>query len=327
MPVRGAVVKFSEDGKTIASGGLVRWVDPTGKRKPATVLADGVALGCEDLIAISDTDSGKLIFQLRDCGKSVAFSRNGRYLLSAPGSELHYQYSKGAGELWNYADNDNSPLLWNVAETKPIHHLALLKATVVDISPDKRHAVTGHNNGDIVLWDLEKNPDADEMQRDWVELADKCQQRALLAMRTLIAYGKSSAAFLKTRVGLKHLLGKEHILRRIGELDADANAAREAATEELTNLGVYAESLLRTALEDKPSLEARRRIERILQAIKGQERPPEETRHLRAVKVLESIGGDDAEQALESLSKGDSLSAVTQEANKALQRLRRRASR
>ena len=81
------------------------------------------------------------------------------------------------------------------------------------------------------------------------------------------------------------------------------------------------EPKLRRALEDKPSLKRRRRLESILAEPK---RPPAEAlRTLRANAVLERIGTPEARRLLEKLATG-AASPETREAQTALRRLKRR---
>ena len=54
------------------------------------------------------------------------------------------------------------------------------------------------------------------------------------------------------------------IARWLRELDDDQFTVREKASEELSQLGKFAEGPLRAALDKSPSLEAQRRIHRLL---------------------------------------------------------------
>jgi hypothetical protein len=77
------------------------------------------------------------------------------------------------------------------------------------------------------------------------------------------------------------------------------------------------------AVRAKLSLEQRRNIEQILDAIQTV-RSPEALRHLRAVEVLERIGGAEAREVLKNLATGMSEARSTQEAQASLKRLARR---
>jgi len=94
---------------------------------------------------------------------------------------------------------------------------------------------------------------------------------------------------------------------------------------ELILLGSAAERALRTTLEEKPSLEVRRRIEVfILPALnlaKTRALAGESLRQVRAVQVLERIGTKEARQVLEEVAKGPVSSRPAEEARAALRRL------
>ncbi|MGH7227479.1 MAG: hypothetical protein ACRELF_30065, partial [Gemmataceae bacterium] len=126
--------------------------------------------------------------------------------------------------------------------------------------------------------------------------------------------------FLKDRLRPAAADGK-HIKELLADLDSDAFEKREAATRELTRLHYRADPMLRRALQDKPSLEMRRRIEAIL--AKPRLPSAEDLRNMRAIAVLERIGTVEARRILEKLAAG-AASPEARAAQVALQRLNRR---
>ena len=76
----------------------------------------------------------------------------------------------------------------------------------------------------------------------------------------------------------------------------------------------------RQALADKPSLEMRKRIDKLLEEIARDRPSAEELRSLRAVQLLEEIGSPEARELLQSLAKGWSEARQTREAKAALKR-------
>src|SRR5262249_51648889 len=111
----------------------------------------------------------------------------------------------------------------------------------------------------------------------------------------------------------------ERVALLVSQLDSDTFAQREKASQSLADLGPAAEAALRAALEKAESLEARRRLGRVLD---GQE--PERRRLGYAVEVLEMIGTPAARGLLVDLAKGASASRLTREARAALDRLAKR---
>jgi hypothetical protein len=110
----------------------------------------------------------------------------------------------------------------------------------------------------------------------------------------------------------------------VGDLDSNQFTVREKAMQALEKLGKVAEPALRTALAARqPSLEIRRRMERILEKLEGPVTAPERLRELRALEVLEQIGSAEARQLLETLAQGAADAPLTQEARTALRRLAR----
>jgi hypothetical protein len=82
-----------------------------------------------------------------------------------------------------------------------------------------------------------------------------------------------------------------------------------------------AEPALKKALAANPALEARRRIQELLENIARRELAPPELQALRGVEVLERIGSPEARAWLTALAKGDPISRATREAGAALQRM------
>jgi hypothetical protein len=109
----------------------------------------------------------------------------------------------------------------------------------------------------------------------------------------------------------------------LADLDSNAFETRETASRELTRLGERAETAMRRALKNRPSLEARRRIEDLLNKLEPRSPTRETLQALRAIEVLEHIGTLAARRCLEALAKGAMDAPQTCAASGALKRLRR----
>jgi hypothetical protein len=107
------------------------------------------------------------------------------------------------------------------------------------------------------------------------------------------------------------------------ELEDAEFARRETARRRLAQLGELAETALKEALQKRPSLEMRRRIEKLL-AEPRRVTEPEARRGLRAVRVMEHSGTPPARELLATMARGAADARVTQEAKAALERLKRR---
>ncbi len=105
----------------------------------------------------------------------------------------------------------------------------------------------------------------------------------------------------------------------ITDLDQERFDVRERAVRELEKLGEHAEPAVPVALAGKPSLDARRRLEGLLNRPEGARLSAETVRQIRAVEVLESIGGLEAERVLNKLAAGPPEWRLTQEARAAVE--------
>jgi hypothetical protein len=115
----------------------------------------------------------------------------------------------------------------------------------------------------------------------------------------------------------------DDLRRLIADLDAPRFASREAAQKRLAELGELAEAALWSALVDWPSAERRHRIVGLLEGSRLV-RSADVRRQLRAVRLLESVGNDEARRLLEAMTKGAPSARATAEATTALGRLKRR---
>ncbi len=96
------------------------------------------------------------------------------------------------------------------------------------------------------------------------------------------------------------------------DLENDSFTVRDKAEKELANRGATIEPALRKALEGKPDLEKRQRIEAVLEKITTTS--GEHLRALRALEALENINTPEARRLLKALSHGVSQAWLTEEA-------------
>lgn len=115
-----------------------------------------------------------------------------------------------------------------------------------------------------------------------------------------------------------------HVVRLIADLDSEEFTVRQKARAELRRLGERAEAELRKALNGKPTLEARKRIEELLESISASYRSPQKLREFRALEVLEHIGTSEAQAVLRTLADGAAEASLTCEAKASLRRLSER---
>jgi hypothetical protein len=104
----------------------------------------------------------------------------------------------------------------------------------------------------------------EQFQSAWNQLASVNQAEAYAGI-TILATAKQTVPFLIERLQPATPADAAKIARLIEDLDSNAFAKRQKAATELEKIGPPAEPALRKALESKPALELRRRVESILE--------------------------------------------------------------
>jgi WD40 repeat protein len=293
---------FSPDGRTLALGGGL----PGRSNQPGEV-------------HLWEAATGKALRRLeghRDQIRSLAFSADGRMLAT--------------GSL------DQTIRLWEVATGGERRRFQNQKQSItgVSLSPDGRLlASAGWGDTSALVWDLTgrfrdgqfqtRHLSAVKLDRCWNDLAHSDAARAYESICALIGSPKETIAFLKNHLQPVTAAEPMRVKPLLAALDSDKFAERDKAMTELEQLGLGVEMALREALNAKPSLEVRQRIESILDRLADGTR----LRFLRALEVLEHIATPEARQVLETLSQGTAELWPAQEAKASLARLaRRRAS-
>lgn len=194
-------------------------------------------------------------------------------------------------------------------------------------SPDSRRLVSTAGNVALV-WDVEAVR-ADpapapltraELQACWRDLGDQRAVHAAQALTRLVRSAESATPFLCGELAKLKLVSPKQVERWIAELDDDDFDVRERATRSLHDCG--ARLTLEKALNAPPSLEAKRRIERLLEDIKGL--PANWLRMRRGVEALELIGDARACEAFRHLAKQGLDPELRQLAAQSVLRLQRR---
>jgi len=162
-----------------------------------------------------------------------------------------------------------------------------------------------------------------ELKAAWDALAGKDGGDAGGAIRRLVGAGDQAVGLLTERLRAVPRADPGQVARWLRELDSADFGRRQRATAELEKLEEQVEPELRTLLHGKPSLEVRRRAERLLARLERES--PGRLRELRAVEVLENLDTPEARGLLEMLTEGAPKAWLTREAKAALGRLTRRS--
>jgi WD40 repeat protein len=275
--------------------------------------------GYDKTVRLWELASGKTVFKLTtgpNWLQRMAFSPDGR-LLAAP----------------CLSHDKPCPIgLWDLTTGMEVHRFKGHRADFefLAISPDGSRLASGLENGTVLIWDLAPVQKAirrgpaklrtDDRPRRWADLASLDALQAYRAVWALTDCGDQAVDLIQ-----QHLRPARTDARRLKELianlDSRSFAIRQAAVRELEQLGELAEPALRHVLATGPSLEARRRIEPLLD-YQRLHLNPETLRRIRAVWVLENIRTSRARKVLQALASGEATARLTQEAANALKRLK-----
>jgi hypothetical protein len=196
------------------------------------------------------------------------------------------------------------------------------------LSRDGRYLATARADSSMLLWDLgpprprrKEKLDAATIRKLWTDLAGTDAIRAQKAVRRLTCEPDSVLPFVRTNL---KPIADERFPRLLADLDSDRFAVRDAAFRELKRLGLRAEPALRLALQNRPNLEMRRRVEKLLARLGPENTRPDVLRAVRALQVLEQFPSPGAQKLLDKLAAGAPAARLTKEARAAVARRARR---
>jgi hypothetical protein len=187
-----------------------------------------------------------------------------------------------------------------------------------------------------MLWDVRGRSDGQprpdrlsrtDLENHWAALAGEDAAKAYESIWDLAAAPRLTVPFLDERLrSPSRKADSRQIELWITDLDSNQFAARQKAAQALEQLADPAEPALRKALTGRPTLEARRRLEQLLD--KHEQRTRLETlRRLRAIAVLETIATAEAKRLLERLTEGNWTARVRDDAKASLERLAKRSAK
>jgi RNA polymerase sigma factor (sigma-70 family) len=308
-------IAFTPDGQTVAArgkdGSVLLWDVATGKLRRQLKRPDPVE------------QAGDRLYQ-----SYVAFAPRGEMVAvaGAPPSRGRVKHQVKGG--LSLLDARTGKLLHSFSEA------GRSDFTSVAFSPDGTllaaadHKLSG---GAVHVWGLRtgavagkpgerKRLTAKQQDLLWTALASPEDRTAFRASFFLGAAPADTLLLLEKRLDPVPVLTSKRLDRLLKALDSENFKTREAATEELEQIGQAITPALREVLASTPSPEVRRRVQRILAR---QSRGPgaAEQRALRAVNLLEEMGGPRARTLRKRLARGAGEARLTRKARVALERM------
>jgi hypothetical protein len=214
-------------------------------------------------------------------------------------------------------------------------HQGYVRCLRLHTSADRPLLISGSDDSTTLVWDLaavmgelgRSTPRLAEQEQVqlWADLGAEDAAAMHRASWVLTAAGNEAVPLLGERlapVPVDRAMG-DTITKLVEQMDHDQFSAREQASQQVAALGEAAEPFLKDALQITSSAEARHRIRRLLADIASQPLilTADQQRTIRAVQILEQIGGNEAREILEKLAKGQPSARLTQEAKNAVLRL------
>ncbi len=225
---------------------------------------------------------------------------------------------------------DTSALtVWETAGWKPVRAFASTQgrnySRSMIFSREDRSLFVANSDSTILEWDVagrfgqkSATPDRERLNALWRTLT-QAPDKAYPAAWEMLAHPVEAVAFLKDNLSAVKPVEEKRVRQLLVRLDAESFREREEASRQLSALGEPAVPVLRQTLKEKPSLEMKARIEKILGELTGLP-SPEIQRQLRAVAVLEWSRLPQAEEHLRRLAEGTPSASLTQASQAALRR-------
>ena len=319
-------IRFSADGRRLVAAQVA-------ERPYKNYLSDPPA----EEIAVIDPIEGK---ELRRFGKkvgnafylieAVAFSKDGKMVVTSFREGNKYDGQTVLTLRETETGRERGHFLGQHGQTRSLA-----------ISADGRFIVSGADDTSALVWDatrprtrnapLRRQSEAIDVASHFKNLSGQNAEPAYASMWSLISAPKKTVSFLGAQSSLFVRTDARAIQQWVEDLDSDEFAKRERAFQELGLRLDEAESHLKKALQSKPSLELRRRINQLLEE-RSTGPTGRELQRLRVIEILEHIAAQDATRPaaitlLKKFAAGAAGARPTEEAKVSLARLAERAKR
>jgi RNA polymerase sigma factor (sigma-70 family) len=269
-------------------------------------------------VHVGDLATGRQLAKIPTAGLVViAFSADNRLLAIAEAARVR---------LWETASMREVGQVPVAAPDTPADRPVVRSMA---ISPDGRILATGHADSTIVFWDATFTGTGHggltlkQADTCWADLAGADAARGYAAIWQLANAPQQAIPLLRQGLRPVEALPQEQSRKLLADLDGDDFELRQSAAQKLQELGERAGPALQQALKAGPSLEARRRIEKLLESLNGWgPLEGDNLRALRGVQILEATATTEARAVLVTLAGGVPNARLTRDAQAALDRLR-----
>jgi WD40 repeat protein len=350
---------FSPDGKTLAASGFIR--PASNSRETAMVLVLlmwETVTGCERLrlrtnLDFADGDPTSPYLIINQLPMSMTFSPDGKTLALASFAHLHlidtftgkdvrlFSTHSCIGKTATFSRDGKSLFLGrqdggirvlDAGTGRVVRDIAGHEEVVLSLalSPDGKTLASGSADGTVLMWDVnaisqplppaKPNVIGKQLEALWNALADADAAKAYQAMHQL-ASSPAAATLLQAKVTPIAPVKQQILDKLLADLDSKNFEVRDKAASELAKLGDLALDALQKRLAQKPTLEMRQRLDKLLAKLQGPV-PPAMLQQIRAIESLEKMGTPEALAVLEALADGARGHRVTEDARAAAKRLK-----
>jgi hypothetical protein len=331
--------------------------DPVNRIREAAASPDGATLAVAyhqvgnhvntgvglrpDVIRLWDVAGGKALRQVEGNGTSMTFSPNGCLLVA--GGQVWYvatgRRTAERAEVWpTVAFSGDGRLLATASQAGTVRIVEVAswtvrtefrgaheRTTALAFTPSGQ-LLCGGLDTTVLAYDVRPRRAATSGPLDaaWTDLTNPDAGRAFGAQGRLLAAPAAAVKLFAEKIKPVEPADADLVRRLIADLDSPKFAAREGASNQLSELGERALPALEAAVATSTSHELTDRAAKVLARLRTI--TPEQLPQVRAVEVLERLASDEAKDLLNRWAGGVKGAVLTEEARAALGRLNRDAA-